>query len=219
MHGMIVGMVAALILLGALPARALLIDFEEFGVAAGGNVQGADRVSQGFLLESGHNHLINNQPGVTAWNDSTWLGNVGKLTLSRTDGGLFSLLSLQAAEFSSSFFPTPQGTQISVVGYQSGGVTLTQLISLDDVADGSGPGVDFQTVVFGSGWTDLESVVFDPVGTTAVFFALDDLALVVTPEPTTLLLMMCGLGILSGVRGCRVAWSVGPRMPTDASRK
>ena len=100
MHRVIVGMVAALILLGALPTRALLIDFEEFGVPAGGNVEGQNRVSKGFLLESSHNHLINNQPGVTAWNDSTWLGNVGKLTLSNTDGSLFSLLSLQAAEFS-----------------------------------------------------------------------------------------------------------------------
>ncbi|MFO0690087.1 MAG: PEP-CTERM sorting domain-containing protein [Myxococcota bacterium] len=199
MHRVIVGMVAALILLGALPTRALLIDFEEFGVPAGGNVEGQNRVSKGFLLESSHNHLINNQPGVTAWNDSTWLGNVGKLTLSNTDGSLFSLLSLQAAEFSSVFYPTPQGTQISVIGYQPGGVTLTQLISLDDVADGSGPAVDFQSVVFGPGWTDLESVVFDPVGTTAVFFALDDLALVVIPEPSTSLLMLGGLGVLSGV--------------------
>lgn len=187
---------AALLLAIAQPAAATVIDFEDIGVPPGGNEEGTTRISRGYLVQSNHNHLINNQPGVTAWNDSTWLGNVGKLTLSRSDGGAFSLLSLEAGEFSAEFFPTPKGTQVLVTGNQVGGGTLTQLFGLDDVADGPGPLHDFQAVVFDSGWNNLLNVVFEPVGTTAIFYSLDNISVTATPLPAPWLLFATGLGLL-----------------------
>lgn len=189
-------LLAALFLAIAQPAGAVVVDFEDIGVPAGGNEVGTNRISRDYLVESHHNHLINNQTGVTSWNDSTWLGNVGYLTLSRSDGGAFSLFSLEAGEFSSEFFPTPTGTQVVVTGHQAGGGTLTQVFGLDDVADGPRPLRDFQTVVFDAGWNNLLSVVFAPVGTSAIFYALDDITVAAVPLPAPWLLFATGLGLL-----------------------
>jgi hypothetical protein len=198
---------AALLLLAALPAHATVIDFEDIGVAPGGNDVGGDRITRGYLVHAAdHNHLINNLGD--SWNNSTWIGvhdeedGPSQIVVSQVGGGVFNLLSLQASEF----FSTPNGVQLRVTGNLLGGGVLTQTFTLDDIADSSGPLDDFQTVTFGSNWVNLLSVVIDPVaGDAARWYALDNIAVAETPLPATWLLFASGIGLLGLARKARKA--------------
>lgn len=189
-------------------ATSLSIDFEEFGIATGGGDSGANRVSQGYSIESDHNHLFNDHPNVTPWNGSTWLGIAGQLKLSLLNGGTFSLFSLDAGEFFSDAFPTPPA-QVLVTGNQLDGGTVTQTFNVDGIADRGGLLDDFQLVTFGPSWTNLHSVVFEPVVATAVWYSLDNISVAPVPEPATLsLFLLGGLGGIASRRRKRIVTTI-----------
>ena len=178
-------------------ANAVIIDFEDIAVSAGTNNIGGDRTSGGFLFDSStnHSHLVND--AFDSFNGTTWLGlddtsGNNAITMSSVSGALFSLNSLDLTEF----VGTPNGVQVAVTGFLSGGGTVNQLLILDDIADGSGPLNDFQLVNFNSTWSNLTSVSFDATaGGGDRWYGIDNVTVNETtvPEPTSLALLGLGL--------------------------
>lgn len=183
----------------ASPSAAATIDFDDLGVVTGGAVDGSAFISRGYLFSSSeHLHVINDHPFATSWNGTAWLGvaqhgpELHQVTLTKQDGGLFDLLSLEISEF----FAYPNQVEVQVIGTGANG-TVTRLLKVDDlvVADGPGPLDDFGLVTFDSSWQDLSSVVFvaaDGVG--GRWYALDNIVTGV-PEPSPLMLLS-SLGIM-----------------------
>jgi hypothetical protein len=191
------GLIAAALILAASPASAGVIDFEDIGVLAGGNILAPDFLSDGYSIRSTeHLHVINNLSPTVSWNDSAWLGIHGldnQVTFTRQNGGAFSLVSLEASEF----FGSPNGTEVLVTGTDTTGSILTLSFSLDDIGDGSGPLNDFQTINFSSDWQNLSSVKFQAsAGGGERWYALDNIVTVeAVPEPTTWTMLASGCAI------------------------
>jgi hypothetical protein len=110
--------------------------------------------------------------------------------LEKVDGGLFSLISLDIAEYSE--YVVKKSFAIS--GLKSDGSTVHANLSLDGIFDGAGGIDDFQHYVLN--WTDLVRVDFNSYGV-----AFDNLELTSVPSPATLLLFGTGLIMLLGSRG------------------
>ncbi len=215
-------------MLGASTAVALAVTFEDVAVASGSNIVVSGNVtSGGFLFSvvsppSNHLHKVNDSPSFSAFNGTTYLGihdddfnndtthEVNILTMSPVGGGTCSLLSLDVAEWLVN--ATEHASTVVVTGV--GGTNPSLTITLDNIADGSGALVDFQTVLFGPSWTGLTAVTFDgegpgASGTNQSGFALDNInANVAVPEPTTPLLFGIGLAaVLARSRRRRIAAS------------
>lgn len=114
------------------------------------------------------------------------------VTMSRSDGRPFNLRQFDAAE--SHVGLDFEATQIDVIGTRMGGSTVLASFVLDQVNDGSGPLLDFQTFVVPRSFSGLVSVSFN--GSGGIFdgptFFRDDFALdniVIVPEPATLALL------------------------------
>ena len=90
------------------------------------------------------------------------------------NGSAFSLSSIDLAEYST---VVPDAVTVSFIGYHPDGSNVTTSFTTDGVIDGTGPLKDFQTLNFGSGWTDLTRVEIPTDG-----WSLDNLVVTV-PEP------------------------------------
>ncbi len=93
--------------------------------------------------------------------------------------------------------------QIDVTGFLAGGGIVSTTLYLDLLADGQGGVDDFQTFVFGSEWTYLESVEFVATGPANIYgtrFAVDNLVLNVVPIPAAVYLFGSALLGLSWMR-------------------
>ena len=113
------------------------------------------------------------------------LGPAETLTFNLTNGALFSLLSVDLAEYST---VVPNAVTVQFVGYHPDGSTVTTSFTTDGIIDGSGPLADFQTFYFGGlGFTDLTHVDIPTSG-----WSLDNLVVGVVPEPTSAALLALG---------------------------
>jgi len=182
------------------PSFAVTLDFEDVAVAPGVQLPVSDFASGGFLFETNidcRTNLTNgtfvadNGTTYLAWEDG--LDNTGCLgnniiTVSRLDGQPFDLVRFDVAEWDQG-----QGSAqtISVRGVFAAGGEASQEFDLDRIFDGPGPLEDFETIELGGVYASLSFVTFDGFnGLGANQIAIDNL---VVPEPTTALLLACGL--------------------------
>jgi hypothetical protein len=183
------------------------------------NKIGADKISGGFRFDLDGQGAIYYTDGsacspVCAANGTTTLlaagptvgyGNV--VTMTRTSGGVFSVLDFDAGEmFSSYAINSARATDIGYVGMLAGQTVISGSVHLDGVVDGPNGAADFQNFIVNSGWVD--SFVFTGFGNlnNNDGFSLDNIAVQNTdmsaaeaaaatvPEPGSLALG--GLGLL-----------------------
>ena len=188
-------------------AQAAVVNWEDIAVGVGVNSIGGDRVSGGFNFDStaNHTHLVHDTSGVDAFNGTTTLqsddnNGASALIMTVVGGGTFSLNKLDIGE---GFAWATQGaTVVRVTGVPSAGPALVMDITIDGIFDAGGPGNDFQTILFGAGWTNLVSVSFDGfAGPSIRVFLLDNIEVNAVPLPATPLLLALGLCAFGMVRG------------------
>ena len=196
-------------LLAASTVQGAILDFEDVATGLGNVTTDGDIVSGGFLFDSAINHLHrNNEAGHLAASGSTNLtihdlGGINSLTMSAVGGGTFSLNTAQLAESynSSSGNLSLNASTVTVTGFLFGGGTITQTVTLDGITDGPGGAADFQNVVFGAGWTNLTSVLFDGTGGGEAAWEIDNIGVnqEAVPEPATFAIVGLGaLGLAAG---------------------
>ena len=114
------------------------------------------------------------------------------MTIQLSNEGLFSLLQVDLAEYSSSF----NGDEIAVLftGFKDNGTTVSQSFTIDGLRDGADGIEDFETFIFTPGFTDLTRV---EVG--SVIFSMDNLVVSAVPVPAAVWLFGSGLLGLVGV--------------------
>jgi hypothetical protein len=157
---------------------------------------------EGVNFSSDHFHIhgrMKPQPDF-ADNGTSYLGyESGRgdaITMSLLSGGLFSLLSLDLAEFYSIVVPLrPDAEVLTLLGTTANGAILTHQLFLDgNRADGIGGIEDFEHFLIPN-FTDLFSVTF--VGTLLSGadggVSLDNIEYVSVPEPAMLSLLTAGL--------------------------
>ena len=130
----------------------------------------------------------------TQWLSASAYQGVG-LSMTRTDGALFSISSFEMAEaWSTQSVPTV----LDVIGYYYDGSSLSQSIAFDRIYDAIGPIKDFQFVSLEGNWNNLLRVEFIPQFGT---FGIDNISYTVD-EPPSLILMIFTLIMLSIQRMC-----------------
>ena len=140
----------------------------------------------GFLFSSEHFHLFGD--GYYASNGTTHMtyesGRGYPITMSRVDGGTFSLLGFDGAEaVTTSPKDRPAAEAIAIDGFPSGGGTVHVELVLDGITDGGNRNTanDFQGFSLPPSFTNLTSVRFTGIRYSdgrAGGIALDNLALV-----------------------------------------
>lgn len=108
------------------------------------------------------------------------------LRFSSINGSLFSLVSVDLAEYST---VVPDAVTVHFIGYRPDGSIVTTDFTTDGIIDGTGPLADFQTFNF-QGFTGLSRVEIPTFG-----WSLDNLIVNQIPEPTTGVLLI-GSGFL-----------------------
>ncbi len=126
------------------------------------------QVPQGYtfgITGSGDNYRVGqlspNPADTMSSNGTVALFAVGPnpLTLARTDGASFSLVSFDFAEHNAGQnVPPPQAVQ--VLGIRSDGTSVTQRFTFDATYDGSGPLADFQRATLARRFRSLVEVRF-----------------------------------------------------------
>jgi hypothetical protein len=200
-----IGSLAIMMAVCATSAHAVIIDFEDLGVAPGTQLNPASGVSvtsRGFSYTpgpnnaSGFNDLHISSEGFWSYNGTTVGGTHDDVILRKATGAPFSL---QAFDFAG--FPINSETSFSVVGNLVGGGVVSANFTPDGITDGIGGAVDFQKFTLGAGWTNLDHVTWthSGAGTNSGLFALDNIVVNQIPEPGTLALLAVALIVGCGV--------------------
>lgn len=206
MRGILVwaGLIA---LVGAGPALAIGVDFEDLAIPVNGQINpaaGVGIVSQGFNFTpgpnnaSGLNDLHIYHPGSSIGpNNGTQVGaSHDDVVLTSVSGAAFSLSSFDFAGF-------PNGNEIAftVTGSLAGGGNIVANFTPDGIVDGVGGRPDFETFALGAGWNNLTSVTWSHTGagTTQGLFGLDNINTNPVPEPGTVALFALGVLGVAGV--------------------
>lgn len=118
--------------------------------------------------------------------------------MSPIDNVPFQIHSFDAAEgFLVDGNPLGFAAKLQVEGNISGGGIVSFIGDFDGLNDGAGVGIDFQTFVLPSTFTNLSSVTFRGLTTSgdpgAALFSVDNLAVAAVPIPSALLLFTSGL--------------------------
>lgn len=112
------------------------------------------------------------------------------LMFSLTSGGLFDLVSVDLAEYST---VVPEAVLVPFVGYYADGTTVTTSFLTDGIIDGPAGARDFETFHFGPEFSGLTRVEIPSYG-----WSLDNVVVVI-PEPSTGSLLVLGVA-LAGFR-------------------
>jgi hypothetical protein len=191
-------------LLGPLPVRAVVIDFEgatgfadnsgAFFDVSGFRFTNQDVTSNGFLVVTNQSDIV--EVGTT----KLFSANHSDVVMTKVGGGAFDLESF---DIGGSFirFSSRWATQVEVTGNLSGGGTVSQTINIPS----SPP--DYQNIVLSAAWDSLTSVRFSATATGGsefdFEFTLDNIAAVdaaAVPAPATLALLGLGLAGLCWTR-------------------
>jgi hypothetical protein len=135
----------------------------------------------------------------TAVNESTGgarLSSDGSIRIQLSDGGNFSMQSIELAEFSQSYANTLQ--TITFTGFKSDNTIVTQDFTLDGIIDGKGNLTDYELFVFSREFTNL---LYVDVGKTMV--SLDNITINHLPVPAALWLFISGIIGLAGIARLR----------------
>jgi hypothetical protein len=146
--------------------------------------------------------------GAALFVDSVVAADQDYLSISRSDGGLWSLQSFDFAEFGASVNFEPYALQ--VLGVRADGATVSQSFLFDLQYDGAGAVADYQSATLSASFQDLASarfqVIIDPSCTGECFapadFSIDNIALspvAAIPEPGTAALMLLPLAMLAAM--------------------
>ena len=131
------------------------------------------------------------------------------LHIERSDGGEFTIHSIDLGEFRNSndsrFLQYAQ--DVTVVGIQAGGDGYATTFQLDGIADGIGGVEDYETLSFGSQWTNLLYVEFyfsrpgqiPGLNTNTVEISFDNIVVSAVPIPSAVWLFGSGLIGLIGL--------------------
>lgn len=198
------GLVAAIGLMAAAPSQAIILTFDEVPST---EVIQTSLTSQGYLITSDHFHTYGTVPFVNdliAGNGGTHVGyEAGRgdpVTMVRSDGDAFSLLSLDVSEFYAiPVSDRPNGNVLEISGLLLGGGSVSYQLVLDGIVDGPGGVADFQHFVLPQLFINVVSLEFIGLQWNGVMggIAMDNLEVadrVSVPEPTSLALF--GLGLL-----------------------
>jgi hypothetical protein len=202
----IVGLLLALDWLSGVSARGdILLDFSD--VPPGTLAVFNPYQSQGFSLTSSSGGFVFNSPDTgngapqPVGNNPFFAGSNGlaafspaTITLARTDGGPFSLLSIDLAR-NFAFDPAPS---VTFTGTLAGGGTVSETFAVTTAS----PPLVFQTFLF-TGFTDLTSVSWDQGAANQGIHQFGNVRLAIVPEPSTLALAALGAVGLLGYRGRR----------------
>jgi len=199
--------VAAFFILTASSANALVLTFDTI---PGTQTIYTSVAYEGYLFTSDHFHMFGwaRRPSTDfSFNGTTTIsyesGRGDAIEMSRLDGSAFSLWSLDVSEFYSSSFAAlsdrPNAQVLDITGYYVDGHTTSLQLSLDSIfADGPGGVVDFQHFALPELFNEVNRVVFTGLQLNNQLggVAFDNLEVVAVPEPSSLLLMAFGSGMM-----------------------
>jgi len=200
MRGLVSYAVALTLACAAPAALADVVTFDD--IPNTGNAIQTSVSSMGYDFNGGHFHIIDSPDARFVRNASTSYlaaekaSDLGQpVTMTKTGGGTFSLNSVDVAELWLPGESLNDFFYVYITANQSGGGSLSMLVTLDGIRDGAGGVPDFQLVTF-SGWTNLTDVTFTGRNAAGAFgdYSIDNIVVDGSnvPEPAGLLLMALG---------------------------
>ena len=204
-----------LLCLSTMAANAAVVSFDNPVATSGGRIVATYQES-GFNFSGHFTHSSYDQsdgfPAVTARLD---FAVTSHLEMTRTDGSLFDLNSIDLGEYSSVF--AGQRTQITILGKKADDSYVSQTFQIDGLMSGLYETDRFETFLFSSQFTDLQAAYIennssdyetyygplpddypDEFNTTG--FSIDKLSATVVPVPAAVWLFGSALGMLGWMR-------------------
>lgn len=184
-------------------ASAAVIDFNSLATSTTSPIVSVNQpyVEDGFKLTTRSGVSFTYGGGTiyaTTDKNANWTGSPGVYSgtvtgygsaflLERVDGGIFDLVSMDAA----SFWTGGAGNDFNVYGYRPDGTFVHQNFTLDSSTS------TLQTLLFNNGFKGLNSILFS-----SLYAQVDNINLSVSavPLPPSLFLMLPGLGLMGFMR-------------------